>query len=63
MSSVSQTLIPDLVILNGKIITVDDDFTMAEAVAVNDGKIVAVGSSMDICSLIGRSTQLRGISR
>lgn len=33
----------DLLLYNGKVVTVDDDFSIAEAVAVRDGRIVAVG--------------------
>ncbi len=35
----------DLLLINGKVYTVDSSFTVAEAVAVKDGKILAVGSS------------------
>jgi len=35
---------PNLVLYGGKVITVDDAFTMAEAVAVRDGRILAVGT-------------------
>ena len=38
----------DLIIYNGKIYTVNDKFDMAEAMAVQDGKIVGVGTSEDI---------------
>ena len=31
----------DLVIINGKVITVDHDFSIKQAIAVKDGKIVA----------------------
>ena len=41
----------DMVIYNGKILTVDsadpDGFTVAEAAAVYDGKFIAVGSNED----------------
>ena len=33
----------DLLLYNGKVVTVDKDFTIASAIAVKDGKIVAVG--------------------
>jgi len=46
----------DLVLLKGKILTVDDEFTVAEAIAVKDSKVMAVGSSEEIEGLIGRST-------
>ena len=38
------SLKPDKVLLNGKIVTVNEDFGIAEAVAIKDGKFVAVGS-------------------
>ncbi|TKC12131.1 amidohydrolase [Pedobacter polaris] len=38
----------DLVIYNAKIYTVNNKFDIAEAMAVKDGKILAVGSSADI---------------
>ncbi len=34
---------PDLVLYNGNIITVDNDFSIAEAVAVKDAWIIEVG--------------------
>lgn len=47
---------PDLVLTNGKIITVDERFTIAEAVAVAGERIVAVGSSETIAALGGSDT-------
>jgi len=38
----------DLLIHNATVYTVDENFSKAEAVAVNDGKIVAVGNSIDL---------------
>ena len=38
----------DLLLIHGKIYTVDSAFTQAQALAVKDGKIVAVGSDADI---------------
>ncbi|MEP2937020.1 MAG: amidohydrolase [Gilvibacter sp.] len=38
----------DLVVVNGTIYTVDNDFNMAEAMAIKDGKIVAIGSTEQI---------------
>ncbi len=38
----------DLVIYNAKIYTVDDKFSIAEAIAINDGKIVAIGTDNEI---------------
>jgi len=49
---------PDLVLLNGKIVTVDEDFSIAEAVAIKDGKFVAVGSTAQIRNLAGDRTEV-----
>ncbi|MBM3819759.1 MAG: amidohydrolase family protein [Acidimicrobiia bacterium] len=49
---------PNLVILNGKVLTVDAQFTVAEAVAMRDGRILAVGSNADIKRLVGPQTRV-----
>jgi hypothetical protein len=38
----------DLLVINAKAYTVDADFTIVEAFAVTDGKIVEVGSTSDL---------------
>jgi predicted amidohydrolase YtcJ len=48
----------DLVMRNGNIVTVDDSIPRAEAVAVRDHRIVAVGSDGSMDGLIGPSTEL-----
>ena len=48
---------PTMVLVNGKVLTVDDGFTVAEAVAVRDGKILAVGSTAEIRRLAGPGTR------
>lgn len=48
----------DLVITNGKIVTVDDMLPEARAVAVRGGKIIAVGSEKEIKSFIGGATEV-----
>lgn len=48
----------DLVLLNGKIITVDAKGSIAQAVAVKDGKIVKVGTDVEIRGLAGSRTEL-----
>jgi len=45
------------VLLNGKVVTVDNAFSIAEAVAVRDGKILAVGSNREIRELMDRDTE------
>ena len=46
----------DTVFINGKIVTVDDHSTIAQAVAVRDGKILAVGRNQPILRLAGPKT-------
>ena len=38
----------DLIVYNAKIYTVDSSFSVAEAMAIKDGKIAAVGTTKDI---------------
>jgi predicted amidohydrolase YtcJ len=58
MASVSgQQSPPDIILSNGKIITVDDRFSIAQAVAVRGDRIVAVGTSQDIARLAGPNTR------
>ena len=45
---------PDMIIINGKILTVDEQFTITEAVAIKDDKIIAVGTNNQIRKLAGR---------
>jgi predicted amidohydrolase YtcJ len=49
---------PDFVLTNGKIITVDDRFAIAEAVAVAGERFIAVGSNQDIAGLAGPGTTI-----
>jgi predicted amidohydrolase YtcJ len=48
----------DLVLINGTILTVDANDTVAQAVAVAGGKIVAVGSTDAVRSRVGAGTQV-----
>jgi predicted amidohydrolase YtcJ len=48
---------PDVVLSNGKIITVDERFTIAQAVAIKGDRIVAVGSNQDVSRLAGPNTR------
>ena len=53
----------DLILSNGKIVTVDDRFSIAQAVAITGDRIVAVGTTQDIGRLVGPNTRridLRG---
>src|SRR5688500_6064265 len=42
---------PTLILHNGKIATVDKDFRIAEAIAIRDVKILAVGSNDEVLKL------------
>src|SRR5712671_700761 len=44
---------PDTVFINGKILTVDAQFSTRQALAVRDGRILAVGTSAEIRKLAG----------
>jgi predicted amidohydrolase YtcJ len=48
----------DTVLLNGKIVTLNAAAPTAEALAVRDGKIIAVGRSADIRALAGTGTRV-----
>jgi predicted amidohydrolase YtcJ len=49
---------PELVVLNGKILTLDDKSSVAEALAVRDGRILATGSNASIKSMAGAQTRV-----
>jgi predicted amidohydrolase YtcJ len=48
---------PDVVLVNGKVVTVDDRFTIAQALAIKGGRILKVGTSAEIDALKGASTR------
>src|SRR6202453_836041 len=48
---------PDLVLANGKIITVDERFRIAQAVAIQGDRIVAVGTNQEMAQLAGTNTR------
>ncbi len=47
----------DLVLVNGKIVTVDDRFSIAQALAIRGRRIVAVGANADVERLKGPDTR------
>jgi predicted amidohydrolase YtcJ len=49
--------VPDLILLNGKVITVDDRFSIAQAIAIKGDRFLATGSSQQIASLAGPDTR------
>src|SRR5215468_7097066 len=53
----------DIVLLNGKIVTVDDRFTIAEALAIKGERILAVGSNAEIETHKGPLTRVVDLNR
>jgi len=53
----AQRPVPELILTNGKIVTVDARFSIAQAVAVADGRIAAVGTDKEIEALAARTTR------
>jgi hypothetical protein len=58
LSSQNAPLIADLVLLNGRVLTVDGKFSVASAVAVRDGRFIAVGSNDAVRVHIGNKTRV-----
>ena len=54
----SALTLADLVIINGIVLTVEPHFTVVQAVAVKENKIVATGSNEDIKRLASKQTQV-----
>src|ERR1700674_4299223 len=48
----------DTVLVNGKILTVDNQFSTREAIAIRDGKIMAVGSNVEVRKIAGPRTRV-----
>lgn len=57
-SFIEKHIMPDTVMINGKIIQVDAADSIAEAIAIRGGKIMAVGSNKMVKKLIGQNTQV-----
>jgi predicted amidohydrolase YtcJ len=49
---------PDMILIHGKILTVDAKDSIVEAVAITQGRIVAVGSTADIQRQAGPGTRV-----
>jgi predicted amidohydrolase YtcJ len=48
---------PDTIMVNGKILTVDRQFSVRQAIAIREGKIVALGSTAEVQRLAGQATR------
>jgi hypothetical protein len=49
---------PDLILVNGRVLTMDDDLPRAEAFAVKNGRFVAIGSNADVRNLAAPGTEV-----
>ena len=56
-AEVPDVLAPDLVLYNGHIVTVDEDFSIVQAVAIKEGHFIAVGSDAQILPLAAVRTE------
>ena len=56
--AIAQAQPADLVLRGGHIVTVDRDWRIAEAVAIRDGRFVAVGDNAAVAGLTGPATQV-----
>ena len=56
--SLTFTAEPDLILHNGKIATVDNQFSVYEAIAVADGRVARVGNSREVLQLRGPKTDV-----
>ncbi len=57
LEGISQGL-ADTVLINGKILTVDNEFTVVEALAVQGGRIVAIGDNESVARLTSSLTEV-----
>ncbi|MGH9785349.1 MAG: hypothetical protein ACRD88_14310, partial [Terriglobia bacterium] len=49
---------PDLIVHNAKVLTVDENFRVAEAAAIRDGVFLAVGTNAEVLRLRGPNTRV-----
>jgi hypothetical protein len=48
-----------MVLINGKVITLDDTSSILQAIAIRDGRVLAVGSDEDIRKRADARTKIR----
>lgn len=58
LASFIDILKPDMILFNGKVLTVDKNFSIAQAIAVKGDRIVAVGGSAQLKQLKGKKTEM-----
>ena len=57
-NGVEPTIGPDQILSNGKILTVDEDFNIVEAIAIDGNRILATGSNEEMLALAGAGTEV-----
>jgi predicted amidohydrolase YtcJ len=50
--------VPDTIFINGKVLTVDESFSQAEAIAITGNQLSAIGTSGEILSFAGPETRV-----
>jgi predicted amidohydrolase YtcJ len=58
----AKDLSPDLILSGGRFYTLDADSTVAQAVAIKDGRIVGVGTDAQVVAMAGPGTQLLSLN-
>src|SRR6266704_4905956 len=53
----------DTILLNGKVVTVDDRFSIVEAVAIRGQRVIAVGKNADVLELQGSGTKMLDLKK
>ena len=46
---------PDTILISGRILTVDDEFSIVDGLAIRDGRIISVGDNESIGEMAGRT--------
>lgn len=54
----SEAAAADVILFGGRVVTVDRDFSIAEAVAMRDGRILSVGATSHVRALAGPRTEV-----
>lgn len=52
---------PDQILTNAKILTVDEDFSIVEAIAIDGDRILATGSNQEMLALAGANTEINDL--
>lgn len=58
VQAAAQRNAPDMIIRNAKIVTVDDDFSIVEAAAIENGRFATVGSDQQVLATAGPGTRV-----